>query len=70
MVRIPLPARAPPYTTVIEPFAAISTTGGGTDRDDLAPLPASMLPSSDQIRILPPPRVKMREALTLTSPCA
>ena len=40
---------------------------GGTESEDFEPLPASMLPSVDQMRTFPPPSVKMREVFTLTS---
>src|SRR5579863_6390462 len=69
MVRMPLPAAAPEKLIETVPSLLINTDGGGAETAVLAPRPASMLPSSDQIRILPPPRVNIRDALTLTSPC-
>ena len=69
MVRIPEPvASEPAKFKVTTPCLFTETVGGGTDSDDLEPLPASMLPSSDQIRILPPPKVKILEEFTFTSP--
>ena len=68
MVRMPLPAAEPAKLRDTVPSDLIKTVGGGADTELLAPLPASMLPSLDQIMILPPSSVKMRDAFTLTSP--
>src|SRR5208282_350006 len=68
IVRMPLPATAPEKLKVILPDESTSTCGGGAETDDLEPRPASILPSSDQIRMLPPPSVKIRDEFTLTSP--
>ena len=53
--RCPRPARRRNRAEMV-PSALMSITGGGTDSEDFEPLPASMLPSSDQMRMLPPPR--------------
>ncbi len=67
---IPLPCSALEKVTISCPVVGLTViVGGGADIEVLAPRPASMLPWSDQIRILPPPSVKMREAFTFTSPC-
>src|ERR1700722_14131288 len=67
MVRIPLPVAAPEKSMVTVPSLPMRMDGGGAEIEVLAPRPASMLPSFDQIRMLPPPKVKMREEFTLTS---
>src|SRR3984957_10078519 len=69
MVRIPEPvASEPAKFNVTTPCWFTETVGGGTDSDDFEPLPASMLPSSDQMRILPPPSVNTFDLFTFTSP--
>src|SRR6202522_1953716 len=59
MVRMPDPEESgAAKSSWMVPFWFTTSTGGGTDREDFEPLPASMLPSVDQMRILPPPSVK------------
>src|SRR5450830_741171 len=67
-VPIPLPVTTPAKSTTVLPLASVRTKGGGAEVAVLEPLPASISPMVDQVKISPPATVNILDCATSTLP--